>query len=236
MLAAPRFRPGIESRSSAILASLTKHDIIAVANFIVEGVKMDKNSEQYSFFAFLSRMRHIYRWSLMRNVTSENIQEHSLQAAMIAHGLAVIRNRYFNGNVNAERIALLALYHDSNETITGDMPTPIKYFNTEIQGAYKDLESISKDKLLSLLPKELRDEYRSILFYDEHSEEGRIIKAADRLCAYLKCMEELKAGNGEFQKAQQAIVEKINAIDLPEVAYFMEHFAENFSLTLDELN
>lgn len=197
---------------------------------------MNQNEEQYSFFAFLSRMRHIYRWSLMRNVTRENIQEHSLQVAMIAHGLAIIRNKYFNGNVNAERIALLAIYHDSNETITGDLATPIKYFNPEIQVAYKDLESISKDKLITLLPEELRDEYRGILFYDEKSDEGRIVKAADRLCAYFKCMEELKAGNGEFQKAQQAILEKLNTVDLPEVRYFMDHFMENFSLTLDELN
>ena len=197
---------------------------------------MNQNEEQYSFFAFLSRMRHIYRWSLMRNVTRENIQEHSLQVAMIAHGLAIIRNKYFNGNVNAERIALLAIYHDSNETITGDLATPIKYFNPEIQVAYKDLESISKDKLITLLPEELRDEYRGILFYNEKSDEGRIVKAADRLCAYFKCMEELKAGNGEFQKAQQAILEKLNTVDLPEVRYFMDHFMENFSLTLDELN
>ena len=197
---------------------------------------MNKKKDQYSFFAFLSRMRHIYRWSLMRNVTRENIQEHSLQAAMIAHGLAVIRNKYFNGDVDAEKVALLAVYHDSNETITGDLPTPIKYFNPEIRGAYKDLESVSKEKLLSLLPVELRDEYRPIFFYDEQSIEGRIVKAADRICAYIKCMEELKAGNGEFQKAQQSILKKIQAIDLPEVKYFMDHFLENFSLTLDELN
>jgi 5'-deoxynucleotidase len=197
---------------------------------------MDRNMEQYSFFAFLSRMRHIYRWSLMRNVTSENIQEHSLQVAMIAHGLAVIKNKYFNGGVNAEKVALLAIYHDSNETITGDLPTPIKYFNPGIQSAYKDLENISKEKLLTLLPAGLREEYRNLLFYDEQSEEGRIIKAADRLCAYVKCMEELKAGNGEFQKAQQATLKKIRKMDLPEVNYFMDHFIDNFSLTLDELN
>ncbi len=197
---------------------------------------MDRNMEQYSFFAFLSRMRHIYRWSLMRNVTSENIQEHSLQVAMIAHGPAVIKNKYFNGGVNAEKVALLAIYHDSNETITGDLPTPIKYFNPGIQSAYKDLENISKEKLLTLLPAGLREEYRNLLFYDEQSEEGRIIKAADRLCAYVKCMEELKAGNGEFQKAQQATLKKIRKMDLPEVNYFMDHFIDNFSLTLDELN
>ncbi len=197
---------------------------------------MSQNEGQYSFFAFLSRMRHIYRWSLMRNVTSENIQEHSLQVAMIAHGLALIKNKLFQGSINAEKVALLAIFHDSNETITGDLPTPIKYFNLDIQNSYKELESLSKDKLLTLLPENFREDYRSIFFFDEQSEEGRLIKAADRICAYVKCIEELKAGNGEFQKAQQAILRKIDAIDLPEVRYFMEHFVENFSLTLDELN
>lgn len=197
---------------------------------------MGQNEDQYSFFAFLSRMRHIYRWSLMRNVTTENIQEHSLQVAMIAHGLSLIKNKYFQGTVNPERVALLAIYHDSNETITGDLPTPIKYFNPEIRNSYKNLENISKDKLLTLLPETFREDYHPILFYDEQSDEGRLIKAADRLSAYIKCMEELKAGNGEFQKAQLAILKKIEAIDLPEVRYFMDHFLENFSLTLDELN
>jgi 5'-deoxynucleotidase len=191
---------------------------------------------QHSFFAFLSRMRHIYRWSLMRNVTRENIMEHSLQVAMIAHGLALINNRIFNGNIDPEKVALLAVYHDSNETITGDLPTPIKYFNPDIQESYKALEDVSKEKLLTLLPEPLREDYRKVLFFDENSPEGKLVKAADRICAYIKCVEELKAGNGEFQKAQQAIMKKIENINLPEVKYFMEHFIGNFSLTLDELN
>ncbi|NLM75689.1 MAG: 5'-deoxynucleotidase [Clostridiaceae bacterium] len=192
--------------------------------------------KQYSFFAFLSRMKYIHRWSLMRNVTNENIQEHSLQAAMIAHCLALIRNRHFNGNVNSEKVALYAIFHDSNETIIGDLPTPIKYFNPEILEAYKGLENISKEKLLTMLPESLRDEYRNILFYDEDSIEGKIIKAADRICAYIKCIEEIKAGNSEFIKAEQATLKKIREIDLPEVKYFMDHFIHSFSLTLDELN
>ena len=192
--------------------------------------------EQYSFFAFLSRMRHIFRWSLMRNVTQENIQEHSLQVAMIAHGLALIKNKLYGGSVNPERVALLAVYHDSNETLTGDLPTPIKYFNPEIQKAYKGLESLSKEKLLALLPEEFTQDYRSILFYDEQSEEGKLVKAADRLSAYIKCIEEIKAGNGEFQKAQSAILKKIQENDSPEVSYFWQHFMSPFSLTLDELN
>lgn len=194
------------------------------------------NNDQHSFFAFLSRMRHIYRWSLMRNVTRENIMEHSLQVAMIAHGLALINNRVFNGDINPERVALLAIYHDSNETITGDLPTPIKYYNPDIQESYRVLEDLSKEKLITLLPKSLQEDYRKVLFFDENSPEGRLVKAADRICAYIKCVEELKAGNGEFQKAQQAIMKKIEDIDLPEVSYFMQHFVHNFSLTLDELN
>ena len=170
------------------------------------------------------------------NVTRENIMEHSLQVAMVAHGLALINNRIFNGNVNPEKVALLAIYHDSNETITGDLPTPIKYFNPDIQESYRALEDISKEKLLSLLPEPLKEDYRNVLFFDENSPEGKLVKAADRICAYIKCIEELKAGNGEFQKAQQAIMKRIENIDLPEVKYFMDHFVENFSLTLDELN
>jgi 5'-deoxynucleotidase len=181
-------------------------------------------------------MRHIYRWSLMRNVDRENIMEHSLQVAMIAHGLAVINNKVYNGSANPEKTALFAIYHDSNETITGDLPTPIKYFNPEIQTSYKGLEELSKDKLLSLLPDFLQDYYKGILFYDETSLEGRLVKAADRICAYIKCVEESKAGNGEFQKAQKSIQKKIKSLKLPEVEYFMKHFMNNFSLTLDELN
>ncbi|NLM73209.1 MAG: 5'-deoxynucleotidase [Clostridiaceae bacterium] len=196
---------------------------------------MNRN-EQYSFFAFLSRMKHIYRWSLMRNVNNENIQEHSLQTAMIAHGLAMIKNKYFNGNVNSEKVALIAIFHDCNETITGDLPTPIKYYNPDIQDAYKKLEDVSKQKLLSMLPDQLREDYRGILFFDESSEEGKLVKAADRLCAYIKCIEEKKAGNSEFEKALHATRKKIEAMDLPEVKFFMEHFMDSFSLTLDELN
>ena len=172
----------------------------------------------------------------MYSSMEENIMEHSLQVAMVAHGLALINNRIFNGNVNPEKVALLAIYHDSNETITGDLPTPIKYFNPDIQESYRALEDISKEKLLSLLPEPLKEDYRNVLFFDENSPEGKLVKAADRICAYIKCIEELKAGNGEFQKAQQAIMKRIENIDLPEVKYFMDHFVENFSLTLDELN
>lgn len=190
----------------------------------------------YNFFAFLSRMKHITRWGLMRNTNVENIQEHSLQVAMIAHGLAVISNVYFGNSVNSERVAVLAIYHDSNETLTGDMPTPIKYFNPSIRQAYKDLEDISKEKLLSLLPDEMVPFYRDVLFYDESSYEGKIVKAADRICAYIKCLEEEKAGNREFKKAAEATLKKILDMKMPEVEYFLKYFIPGFKLTLDEIN
>ena len=198
---------------------------------------MSQNEGQYSFFAFLSRMRHIYRWSLMRNVTSENIQEHSLQVAMIAHGLALIKNRLFQGAINAERVALLAIFHDSNETITGDLPTPIKYFNPEIKMAYKQIERVAEEKLVDMLPEALKGDYESlILDRDAEAELYAIVKAADKICAYLKCVEELSAGNSEFEKAKNAIEKTIKEMDRPEVNYFMETFVPSFELTLDELN
>jgi 5'-deoxynucleotidase len=181
-------------------------------------------------------MKHITRWGLMRNTKTENIQEHSLQVSMLAHALAVIKNTYFNGDVNPDRVMVLAVYHDANETLTGDLPTPIKYFNPSIQSAYRALEDISKDKLLSMLPDELISTYQSILFFDEASEEGKIVKAADRLSAYIKCLEEEKAGNSEFKKAAEATLKRIMEMQLPEVEYFMEHFIPGFKLTLDELN
>lgn len=192
--------------------------------------------KQFHFFAFLSRMKFITRWGLMRNTNSESIQEHSLQVSMIAHALALIKNTYFGGSVNPERIAVIAMYHDSNETITGDLPTPIKYYNPSISNAYKDLENISKEKLLTMLPDLLADDYRRILFFNETSDEGKIVKAADRISAYIKCLEEEKAGNTEFKKAAVATLKKINEMDIPEVNYFMDNFIHGFMLTLDELN
>jgi len=199
-------------------------------------VREEKMNRHYHFFAFLSRMKHITRWGLMRNTNTENIQEHSLQVSMLAHALAVISNTCFHGSVNPDRAAILAVYHDSNETLTGDLPTPIKYFNPSIEKAYKDLEDISKNKLLSMLPDEMKSAYQGILFFDEASAEGRIVKAADRLSAYIKCVEEEKAGNTEFKKAAAAILKKLTDMQMPEVNYFMEHFIPGFSLTLDELN
>lgn len=191
----------------------------------------------YHFFAFISRMKYITRWGLMRNTQNENIQEHSLQVAIIAHALALIKNKFFGGNVNAERTAVLAMFHDCNETIIGDLPTPVKYFSPEIMNAYKNLEDVSKNRLLKMLPEELKEEYSSILFHANGDEEHwKLVKAADRISAYIKCIEEGKAGNREFKKAGESILNTIKEIDLPEVEYFMQNFLPSFSLSLDEID
>lgn len=194
-------------------------------------------NRKYHFFAFLSRMKYITRWGLMRNTFPENIQEHSLNVAMIAHALAVIKNKLYGGNLNEGKVAVLAMYHDCNEIITGDMPTPIKYHNPEIKQAYKNVEEVSKKKLLSMLPEELKESYSSILFYEGSEDDYRkIVKASDKISAYIKCLEEIKAGNNEFKKAGESILHTINQIDLPEVKYFMKYFIPSFCLTLDELD
>lgn len=189
------------------------------------------------FFAYLSRMKFIQRWGLMRNTRLENIQEHSLEVAMIAHALALIRNRFFQGNLHPERVMALAVYHEVGEVITGDLATPIKYFNPEIEKAYHKIEQIAKEKLLNMIPEELRGEYQNLLFVEEPDRENwQLVKAADKICAYLKCVEELKGGNQEFSRAEKAVKAEIDKIGLPEVSYFMTHFAPSYSLTLDELN
>ena len=189
------------------------------------------------FFAFLSRMKLIQRWGLMRNTHPENIQEHSLQVAMVAHSLALIRNTFYQGNLNPERVMALAAYHEVSEVITGDLATPIKYFNPEIKKAYGDIEEVAKKRLFSMLPEKLKAEYDSYLFpKDEEQEAWKIVKVADKICAYLKCIEEIKVGNEEFKSAEKAIKQEIEKIDLPEVAYFLKEFVPSFSLTLDELD
>lgn len=189
------------------------------------------------FFAYLARMKFIQRWGLMRNVRQENIQEHSLQTAMIAHNLALIKNKKFDGQVDPLRVLLLAVYHEASEVITGDLATPIKYFNPEIKKAYKDIEKVANLRLLSMLPEELKSEYQSILMPGKEDEEHwEIVKAADKICAYLKCIEELKAGNMEFSKAEKSIHNDLLNLKRPEVVYFMDNFMPSFYLTLDELN
>ncbi len=189
------------------------------------------------FFAYLARMKFIQRWGLMRNTSPENIQEHSLQVAMIAQGLAIISNKLFDGNVNPERTAVLALYHDVGEVITGDLATPIKHFNPKINTAYNEIDVIARKKLLDMVPEELKPEFQSLLFLkDDDNKHWKLVKAADKICAYLKCVEELKVGNQEFSKAAKANKAEIDSLNLPEVTYFMNTYISSFSLTLDEMD
>jgi 5'-deoxynucleotidase len=187
-------------------------------------------------FAYLSRMKFIKRWGLMHNTYPENIQEHSLRVAMVAHALALIRNRMFGGRVDPQRAALLGLFHDASEVLTGDLPAPVKYFNPEISHAYKALEASAARKLLDMVPAELRPDYEPLFFASEADHEHQeLLHAADKLCAYLKCLEESAAGNHEFSKAEKTLREGVERLQLPEVRYFLTTFAPSFHLTLDEL-
>ena len=188
----------------------------------------------YSFFPMIARMRYINRWGLMRNTQTENIQEHSHMVAVLAHALAVIQNEKFGGQVDPGAVAVAALYHDASEILTGDMPTPIKYDNPAIRTAYKDVEAVAEGKLLRMLPPELQTAYAPVLT-EVDPEVEHLVKAADKLSAHIKCLEELKAGNAEFREAAAQTRKALEAFDLPEVRYFMDTFLPSFSLTLDEL-
>ena len=188
------------------------------------------------FFAYMARMKFIQRWGVMRNTQSENIQEHSLQAAILAHALAVIARDRFGRDVDPERVMALAVFHDASEVITGDLPSPIKHHDPELSSAYGRIEEAARKRLTAMLPDDMRDVYRPLLLCKDRPQHVQLVKAADKLCSYLKCLEELKGGNEEFTHARDAIEGEIEAIDLPEVAWFMERFVTSFSLTLDELN
>ena len=187
-----------------------------------------------SFFPMIARMRYINRWGLMRNTDTENIQEHSHMVAVLSHALAVIQNRYFGPQIDPGQAAVAALYHDASEILTGDMPTPIKYDNPAIRNAYKDVEAVAEGKLLHMLPPELQGVYGPILTQSD-PEVRQVVKAADKLSAYIKCVEELKAGNNEFRQAAGQTRKALEGYELPEVTYFLETFMDSFSLTLDEL-
>jgi len=180
-------------------------------------------------------MKYIERWSLMHSTTKENIMEHSHQTAIIAHCLAVINNKIYNGNANAQMTAMLALYHEVSEVITGDLPTPIKYFNVEIKTAYKDLEKFANEKLISMLPDEFKEEYSQYVMPDTSCYEYKLTKGADKLAAYIKCIEEVKGGNNEFVKAKTSIKNELKKSELPEVLYFFKNFIPSYEKTLDEL-
>ena len=188
----------------------------------------------YNFFAYISRMRYIERWSLMRNSLTENIQEHSHMVAVLAHALGIIRRDIFNMPCDPDKCAAAALYHDCSEILTGDLPTPIKYHSPEIMQAYKQVEEIANEKLLNTLPKQLRGAFSAYMREDDEDIKN-IVKAADKLSAYIKCIEERKAGNNEFLSAEKQTRAKLEETDMPELKYFLENFIPAFELTLDEL-
>jgi len=188
------------------------------------------------FFAYLDRMKLIRRWGLMRNTVVENDMEHSMQTALIAHGLAVLGNVRHGRSVNPETVMTMALYHDVSEVITGDLPTPVKYKTPGIQDAYRDLERHAKDQLLDMLPDDLRPHFAAYVKPDEASFEWKLVKSADRISAYLKCIEEEKMGNRDFAQAKTTILKSIEQNDLPEVQDFMREFVPSFSLSPDELS
>ncbi len=187
------------------------------------------------FYAYLARMKYINRWALMRNTDMENLEEHSYRVAVIAHALAVIGNTYFAKEHDADKVAVAALFHDCSEIITGDMPTPVKYYNPEISDAYRRVEEVANDKLLSMLPDEMQGVYDPLL-RDSEPQIRRLVKAADRLSAYIKCVEESKVGNREFAKASDSIIQSVRDMDLPEADYFVEKFLPAYTLTLDEMD
>lgn len=190
----------------------------------------------HHFFAYLSRLRLIRRWGLMRNTQPENDAEHSLQTAMIAHGIAVIGQTKYGRAVDPEHVLALAVYHDATEVLTGDMPTPVKYHSSELRGAYRQIEQLAAAQLTAMLPESMRPAFAPYLAADEADDARQIVKAADKISAYAKCVEEQRAGNHEFDAAGENIRQAIDAIALPEVQDFMALFMPSFALTLDELN
>lgn len=190
----------------------------------------------YPFFAMLSRMKYINRWGLMHNTRSENICEHSLEVALVAHALATIGNVKLGKHYNPERAAMLAVLHDAPEIITGDMPTPVKYHSEEIRKAYAEVEDMAVEHLVSMLPEEFRDQYRAVMTMSgqEDQELKPLVKAADKISAVIKCVEERQSGNRDFSKAEQTIIQSIGEMKLPEADYFMKEFLPSYGLTIEE--
>ncbi len=189
-----------------------------------------------SFFAMMSRMKYIDRWALMRNSRQENLSEHSLEVSMIAHALAVIGNSCLGKHLDARKAAVLGMYHDATEIITGDMPTPVKYYNARIKDTYKDIEHRAAQTLISMLPEQMQDAYREI--FEEQEEDAylwKLVKAADKLSAYIKCVEEEQAGNREFVSAKAMALNHIQKMNLPETGLFLEYFIDAYGKNLDEL-
>ncbi len=185
------------------------------------------------FYAMMSRMKNIERWGLMRNTRHENLSEHTLEVAFIAHALALIKNRRFGGNVDAATVAVAAMFHDTSEIITGDMPTPIKYYNDDIKKVYKQIEAVAEDRLIGLLPDDLRGDFTPI--YHPDAEIAALVKAADKISALIKCIEERNSGNTEFTSAEKSTLQSIKDLNMPEANVFLDEFLASYSLTLDEL-
>ncbi len=195
------------------------------------------NKMENSFFAMMSRMKYIERWALMRNSITENISEHSLDVSILAHALAIIGNVRLGKDLNAEKAALIGIYHDATEIITGDMPTPIKYFNESIQGAFKAVEQVAAQRLLHMLPEDIQSSYEEIFFPQEQNDYlWKLVKAADKLSALIKCIEERKAGNSEFLSAEKSLREILGEMNMEEITIFMKEFLPAYDKTLDELN
>ena len=190
----------------------------------------------HHFFAYLSRMRFINRWGLMRNTLPENDMEHAMQCAMVAHAIAVLGNTRYHRTYDANSVMALALYHDASEVLTGDLPTPIKHNNPSIKAEYRKIERIASRRLLTMLPEDLLPAYQPLIEPDTASPEWRVVKAADRICAFVKCLEEEKAGNSEFREAKAGIEVSIWAIELEEVQDFMRQFVPGFAMTLDQIS
>jgi 5'-deoxynucleotidase len=190
----------------------------------------------YHFFAMLSRMKNINRWGLMRNTRCENLCEHSFETAVIAHSLAVLRNTRFGGHADEQRTALLALFHDATEIITGDLPTPVKYYSPKIREAYREVELVAQEKLLGFLPEYMKDTYRPLLGTPEESDRELLplVHAADKISALIKCLEEKRLGNREFVSAETSLRKAVKDMDLPEADCFLREFLPSYSLTLDE--
>ena len=188
-----------------------------------------------NFLAYISRMKYIKRWGLMRSNREENVQEHSLQVAMFAHCLALVEYKRYGGKLDPQKVMAIAVYHETGEVITGDLVTPIKYYNPQITQAYKDVEKVAEETMISMLPEEFQEEYRNLI-QPQDAYEAKIVKAADTLAAYAKCIEELKTGNIEFAKAKDTVLKKLHEMNMPCVEDFLKEFMPGFEVTLDELN
>ena len=190
---------------------------------------------RHDFYAYMDRMKYIKRWQLMRSTREENIMEHSQSVSLLSHALVTIHNEVYGGNADVLKTVLYALYHETSEVMTGDLPTPIKYYNRSIQGAYKELEKSACEKVVNTLPDQMKTSIAPFVLADEESVEYKLVKCADRLSAYIKCLEELRSGNTEFSKAKKSIEKDLHSRNMPEVEYFFEHFILSFALTLDDL-